>query len=104
MLNSSLWRQELWQCAYLSTRHKVRWPLANSGQNFVYCLLPLDNPHYEMPMNNRPSRSEPEIIPPGFDEHSRRKAAGMWVRIDERDGVLRPGDAPPPIPDDAIPF
>jgi Flp pilus assembly protein TadB len=43
-------------------------------------------------MNNRPPeqpRSEPEIIPPGLDEHSRRELAGIWVRIDERDGVRR---------------
>jgi hypothetical protein len=38
-------------------------------------------------MNNRPPRSEPEIIPPG--EHSRRELSGMWVRIDEHDGVRR---------------
>ena len=65
---------------------------ANGGAKFVHCLLPLDNPHYGMPMNNRPpeqSRSEPEIIPPGFDEHWRRETPGMWVRIDEHDGVLR---------------
>jgi Flp pilus assembly protein TadB len=45
-----------------------------------------------MAMDNRPPqrpRSEPEIIPPGFDEHSRREPRGIWVRIDEHDGVRR---------------
>jgi Flp pilus assembly protein TadB len=68
------------------------WRQVNGGAKFVHCLLPLDNPHYGMPMNKRPpeqSRSEPEIIPPGFDEHWRREPPGMWVRIDEHDGVRR---------------
>ena len=65
---------------------------ASAGTKFVHCILRLDNPHYAIAMNDRPpeqSRSEPEIIPPGFDEYSPRKRAGIWVRIDEHDGVRR---------------
>ena len=43
-------------------------------------------------MNNRPPeqpRSEPEIIPPGFDEHSGSERFGILVRVDEHDGVQR---------------
>src|SRR5262249_55634099 len=62
------------------------------GAQFSHCLLPLENPHYVMPMNDRPleqPRSEPEIIPPGVDERSRRESAGLWLRIEEHDGVRR---------------
>ena len=75
-----------------STRRLGLATAANGDAKFVHCVLPLDNPHYAMPMHNRPpeqSRSEPEIIPPGFDEHWRRGPVGMWVRIDEHDGVRR---------------
>jgi hypothetical protein len=43
-------------------------------------------------MNNRPPeqpRSEPEIITPGFDEHSGSERFGIFVRVDEHDGVQR---------------
>ena len=73
-------------------RSRGPYSTANGGAKFVHCLLLLDNPHYVMRMNNRPpeqSRSEPEIIPPGFDEHSGRELAGIWVRINEHDGVRR---------------
>jgi hypothetical protein len=76
----------------LSTRRLGLATAANGDAKFVHCVLPLDNPHYTVPMHNRPpeqSRAEPEIIPPGVDEHSRRGPVGMWVRIDEHDGVRR---------------
>jgi chromate transport protein ChrA len=38
-------------------------------------------------MDDRRTHSEPEIIPPG--ELRRRKLSGLWVRIDEHDGVRR---------------
>jgi Flp pilus assembly protein TadB len=47
-----------------------------------------------MSRNQYPDRSperprvEPEIIPPGRDERV-RGPAGIWLRIDERDGVRR---------------
>jgi hypothetical protein len=34
-------------------------------------------------------RSEPEIIPPGADDRARGGWSGVWIRIDERDGVRR---------------
>ena len=34
-------------------------------------------------------RSEPEIIPPAREERAPRGPAGIWMRIDERDGVRR---------------
>jgi len=43
-----------------------------------------------MPMSNRPPeqpRSEPEIIPPGFDRRSRQEPGRICLRIDDHDGV-----------------
>jgi hypothetical protein len=34
-------------------------------------------------------RSEPEIIPAGCDPHPPRGPVGLWLRIDEGDGVHR---------------
>ncbi len=34
-------------------------------------------------------RAEPEIIPPGRDDGARRGLSGIWMRVDERDGVRR---------------
>ena len=34
-------------------------------------------------------RVEPEIIPPARVERAQRGPAGIWMRIDERDGVRR---------------
>lgn len=34
-------------------------------------------------------RAEPEIIPPGADDGMRRGPAGIWMRIDARDGAQR---------------
>jgi hypothetical protein len=34
-------------------------------------------------------RAEPEIIPPGRTERAWRGPMGIWMRIDERDGVRR---------------
>jgi hypothetical protein len=45
-----------------------------------------------MTMNRQPPeypRSEPEIIPAGRDEHPPRGPVGVWMRVDERDGVRR---------------
>jgi hypothetical protein len=43
-------------------------------------------------------RAEPEIIPPGGDAHARRGPAGLWVRIEERDGVRRVTISRPGLP------
>jgi hypothetical protein len=45
-----------------------------------------------MSMNHPPPehpRSEPEIIPAGCDERPPRGPVGVWMRVDERDGVRR---------------
>jgi hypothetical protein len=34
-------------------------------------------------------RSEPEIIPPGADGGPQSEFSGIWIRVDERDGVRR---------------
>jgi len=34
-------------------------------------------------------RSEPEIIPPGHHDGPHGELSGIWIRVDERDGVRR---------------
>jgi hypothetical protein len=48
----------------------------------------MSNDRYPDRSSQRP-RVEPEIIPPGRDERATRGPAGIWMRIEERDGVRR---------------
>ena len=41
---------------------------------------------------------EPEIIPPGQDDRASRRLSGIWMRVDERDGVRRVYLSRPSIP------
>ena len=43
-------------------------------------------------------RVEPEIIPPVREERAPRGPAGIWMRVDERDGVRRVYIARPSLP------
>ena len=43
-------------------------------------------------------RVEPEIIPPVREERASRGPAGIWMRIEERDGVRRVYIARPGLP------
>jgi hypothetical protein len=42
--------------------------------------------------------AEPEIIPPGRGERATRGPMGIWMRIDERDGMRRVFIARPGLP------
>ena len=37
----------------------------------------------------KPPRSEPEIIPPRGDDRAQLGLTGIWMRVDDRDGVHR---------------
>jgi len=44
--------------------------------------------HYPDHGPERP-RSEPEIIPPGAHDGPQSEISGIWIRVDEHDGVRR---------------
>jgi hypothetical protein len=54
-------------------------------------VMPLDRG------SERP-RTEPEIIPPGEDGRAERGPAGIWMRVEERDGTQRIYIGRPSIP------
>jgi hypothetical protein len=48
--------------------------------------------------DSKTPKVEPEIIPPGQDDRASRRASGIWMRVEQRDGVRRVYLARPSIP------